>query len=116
MSDEQRYIYTHHDGHDITELISVVADDVVDGVPYRYDFYYEHEAVGYLHFKRGDGPGVLSVAVLAAVIDQLQAYAAGPLPSRENSLAITNLQQGMMWLRARADDRAKRGVLGSTKV
>jgi hypothetical protein len=115
MANEYTTVTTHHDGHGVTERILIEVTDVHDEVPYRYRFYYDGLETGLLEFKRGDGPGVLSVAVLAAVIDQLKAYGKGPLASRENSLAITNLEQGMMWLRARADDRARRNVLGTTK-
>lgn len=35
------------------------------------------------------------------------------VPCRENALAITKIQEAIMWLEFRAKDRAARGVLGT---
>lgn len=61
----------------------------------------------------GSTPGTLGAAVIAALIDHYQGFQSGPLASRETALAITKLQEALFWLRERADDRARRGVLGS---
>jgi hypothetical protein len=37
-------------------------------------------------------------------------------PCRENSLAVTKLEEAIMWLQRRTDDRIKRGVEGLNKV
>ena len=77
------------------------------------------KSVGEIQFQRGpfdaDGstPGTLSNAVLAALIDHLQGFQGGPLANRETALAITKLQEALFWLRARADERAARNVLGT---
>jgi hypothetical protein len=86
--------------------------DVADGVQ-------PNPPLCFLQFQRGpfdaegSTPGTLSNAVLAALIDHLQGFASGPLANRETSLAITKLQEAAFWLRARADERAARGVLGT---
>lgn len=36
----------------------------------------------------------------------------GRFPCRENSLALTNMEQALMWLNKRTEDREKRGVEG----
>lgn len=75
--------------------------------------------VGMLQFQRGpfdmegSTPGTLGAAVLAALIDHCQGFQAGPLATRENALVITKLQEALFWMRERADDRARRGVLGT---
>lgn len=55
--------------------------------------------------------GITNEALLAIILHRLrvlnQAY-----PCRENSLAITNIEQGLMWLEQRTRDRQKRGVEG----
>jgi len=61
----------------------------------------------------GSTPGTLSAAVVAALIDHCQGFQAGPLATRENALVITKLQEALFWMRERADDRARRGVLGT---
>lgn len=33
-------------------------------------------------------------------------------PCRENSIALTNMEQALMWLNKRTEDRTKRGVEG----
>lgn len=37
------------------------------------------------------------------------------LPCRENALALTKLEEALLWLKARQDDRAARGVAGTDK-
>lgn len=39
-------------------------------------------------------------------------YLNGKFPCRENSIAITKLQEALMWLEERTKDRIKRGVEG----
>jgi hypothetical protein len=60
----------------------------------------------------GSRPGVLDSVLLAVVLDRLQAFQAGPYPSRENAIIITKLEECLHWSRARADARAARGALG----
>ena len=52
--------------------------------------------------------------LLAIVIDRLQHFQAGEYSCRENALALTKLQEAMMWLRARTDARKDRGVEGTS--
>ena len=51
------------------------------------------------------------VAVARAIISGLNKN----FPCRENSLAITKLDEAMQWLRERTRDREKRGVEGHNK-
>lgn len=121
-------ITSHHDGHGRMEQLAVIATDEPATEPpgnsshHRYSFRCGDEngpEVGYIQFQRGpfgaDGstPGTLSNAVLAVMIDHLQGFQAGPLASRETALALTKLQEAAFWLRERADDRARRGILGT---
>lgn len=55
--------------------------------------------------------GVTSEALLAIVLHRLRVLNA-KFPCRENSLAITNLEQGLMWLEQRTRNRQMRGVEG----
>lgn len=80
---------------------------------------YGLEPVAAIQFQRGpfdtegSTPGTLSNAVLAALIDHLKGFMVGPLADRYTAIAVTNLEQASWALRARADERASRGVLGS---
>jgi hypothetical protein len=57
--------------------------------------------------------GFFTETLLAACIKYLQENNVGELASRETSTAITNIEQGLMWLERRSKDRAARGVQGT---
>lgn len=59
--------------------------------------------------------GTTNEDVLAALIDRLGKLQA-KFPSRENALAITKLEEGLMWLNKRTADRKARGVEGQQKA
>lgn len=55
--------------------------------------------------------GTTNEEVLAVLIDRLQ-YLNGKFPCRENALAITKLEESLMWLNKRTAGRQARGVEG----
>ena len=57
--------------------------------------------------------GITGEALLAIQIDRLRSFQAGPYACRENALALTNLEQALMWLQKRTRDRLARGVEGT---
>jgi hypothetical protein len=60
------------------------------------------------------GPnGVTHEALLAVLIDRLQGFQKGPYACRENAIALTKLEEAMLWLHKRTRDRAARGVEGT---
>lgn len=59
--------------------------------------------------------GVQADDVLEQVLDYLRAVNTPPYGSRETSLAITNIEQGLMWLRERTRQREARGVEGTSQ-
>lgn len=59
--------------------------------------------------------GVTEAALLAVVMDRLRSHQAGPWPCRENALAITKIEEALMWIGARTADRVKRGVEGKNE-
>lgn len=50
--------------------------------------------------------------VLQKVVDRISEYQI-KVPCRENSIAITNIEQAILWLNKRTQDRVKRGVEGT---
>ena len=56
--------------------------------------------------------GVSNEALLAIVEDRLLGFQSGPFPSRESAIALTKIQEAMMWLHKRTRDRISRGVEG----
>lgn len=57
--------------------------------------------------------GISNEALLAIVEDRLLGFQSGQYACRENALALTKLQEAMMWLRKRTRDRVARGVEGT---
>lgn len=60
--------------------------------------------------------GVLDSDLLEIVRDRLKAFQSGPFSSRENAIALTHVEEALLWLNKRVEDRAERGVLGLNKA
>lgn len=60
--------------------------------------------------------GVMNEDLIAMVIDRLQGFQEGPYKNRENAIAITKLEEALLWLRKRTMDRERRGVEGTSTV
>ncbi len=58
--------------------------------------------------------GTTNEALLEVLIDRLK-YLNSKFPCRENSTAITKLEEGLMWLEKRTADRKKRNVEGKNE-
>ena len=56
--------------------------------------------------------GTTNEEVIEVLIDRLK-YLTAKLPSRETSIAITKLEEALMWLNKRTVDRVKRNVEGT---
>lgn len=54
--------------------------------------------------------------LIAIVIDRLRSFQTGQFSCRENALAITKLEEALMWLNKRTADRVARGVEGTNEV
>lgn len=52
--------------------------------------------------------------LLTIVIDRLQGFQSGEFKCRENAIALTKLEESLMWLRKRTQDRIDRGVEGTS--
>lgn len=59
--------------------------------------------------------GISGEALLAIVIDRLRSFQSGPFACRENAIALTNLEESLMWLQERTRDRLARGVEGTNR-
>lgn len=60
--------------------------------------------------------GVTHEAMLAVLIDRLRGFQSGDFKCRENAIALTHLEDALMWLQKRTRDRIARGVEGQTKL
>lgn len=70
-----------------------------------------------------DGPikeagvnGVMDENLMAVVIDRLRGFQSGPYACRENALALTKLEESLMWLKSRTERRVREGVEGTHAI
>jgi hypothetical protein len=56
--------------------------------------------------------GVLDVDLLEIVRDRLLCFQSGEFRTRENACALTHIEEALMWMNKRVEDRKERGVLG----
>jgi len=57
--------------------------------------------------------GLSQEALLAIVIDRLRSFQAGPFSTKDNAVALTHIETGLLWLQKRTRDRMARGVEGT---
>lgn len=80
---------------------------------------YPDVALACIEFQKGprNDPdarhGVLDTDLLEIVRDRLKAFNDGPMATREGYLALQHVEEALMWLNKRAEDRAERNVLGT---
>jgi hypothetical protein len=59
--------------------------------------------------------GVIDTDLLEIVRHRLQSFQKGKFSSRENACALTHIEEALMWLNRRVEDRIERNVLGENK-
>lgn len=118
---DRRELTDHHDGHGLNDSIAIYADDRdanAGGASHEYECFIGAEQVANIQFQHGarheptSTAGITEAVLLSILIDRLRDFQAGPFACRENAIQITHLEETLHWTRARADARAKRGVLG----
>ena len=57
--------------------------------------------------------GVLDTDLLEIVRDRLACFQAGEFATRENACALHHIEEALMWMNKRTEDRAERQVLGT---
>lgn len=57
--------------------------------------------------------GLLDTDLLEIVRDRLQGFQSGEFACRENAIALTHLEECLLWMNLRVENRAERGVLGT---
>ena len=60
--------------------------------------------------------GAFVETVIAIALQRIQYYQASPFACRENAIAITKLEEALMWLNKRTTDREARKVEGTHNV
>lgn len=115
-----RELTDHHDGHGLNESLTILTDQPdQSGAAHRYEVVHATRGiVAGIQFQQGprnvegSTPGITEAVLLTVLIDRLRGFQAGPYSCRENAIQLTKLEEVLHWTRARADARAKRGVLG----
>lgn len=120
-----RTITGHHDGHGLNEAILIEADAPdwdAGGASHRYECTIAGADAARIQFQHGprhvagSTPGVTEATLLAILIDRLEGFQAGPYACAENDTVLSHLDGALKAVKARADARAARGVLGTTKL
>ena len=57
--------------------------------------------------------GVLDEDLLEIVRDRLKCFQQGEFSTKENACALTHIEEALMWLNKRVEDRIERNVLGT---
>lgn len=74
------------------------------------------ETIQFQHGGRhmdGSTKGVSTMDLLEICRNQLNAFQSGKFATRENALALNHIEEALLWLNFRAEDRAERKVLGT---
>lgn len=89
---------------------------------YKQDEIPTHEDVSALSVIRfQNGPrkdensihGVLDTDLLEIVRDRLKGFQSGEYATRENAIALTHIEEALLWMNKRVEDRIERKVLGT---
>lgn len=106
-------VYTDHNGVAVNAISKTSSGEDVEG----HLYYVLHGATtSELRFQNGPVRdhgvnGLTNEALLAALIHRTK-YLNAKFPCRENSIAITKMEEVLMWLERRTADRIQRGVEG----
>ena len=77
------------------------------------------DMVTYISFQNGARKledsihGILDTDLLEIVRDRLIGFQSGEFATRDNAIALTHIEEALMWLNRRVEDRIEREVLGT---
>lgn len=94
------------------------------GANHIYDIKWDVNNNGYISTSRitfQDGPrkekdsvhGVIDSDLLEIVRHRLQGFQKGDFATRENLYALTHIEEALLWMNKRVEDRIERNVLGT---
>lgn len=102
-------------------LNEVFYDDVVGpgNGRHHYEVHRGEQVIADIQFQNGprneEGSvaGVVEADLLEIVRHRLQCFQKGEFATRENACALTHIEEALMWMNKRTEDRAERNVLGT---
>lgn len=60
--------------------------------------------------------GLTNELLLSIVVDRVRTFQKGPFACRENAIALTKIEEALLWLHSRTRGRVARGVEGTNKT
>lgn len=63
--------------------------------------------------EKGSIHGILDQDLLEIVRHRLQGFQNGEFATRENAIALTHIEEALLWINKRVEDRIERNVLGT---
>lgn len=119
---KDRYtVVTHEDDIEFNaphhfEVYTLLQDYSLLGNPGDIDI-----RIGRVNFQKGPIKeaginGVMNEDLLLMVITRLQHFQNSQFACRENAIALTKLEEALMWMNKRTEARTKRGVEGTHEV
>ena len=81
----------------------------------------DHENLGLIQMQKGPRDledstnGLIDSDLLEIVRDRLRGFQAGPYSSRENAVILTHIEEALMWMNRRVEDRIERDVFKKYK-
>lgn len=102
-------VFTNHAPHNFIVTTPVSESDKLEEQLLEVSF--QNGAI-----KENGVNGVMNEDLIHMVIYRLEHFQASPFACRENQLAITKLEEALLWLRKRTIGRENRGVEGTTNV
>lgn len=104
--------------------VYVVDEKGNGGANHTYDIKWDIDNNGYIstqriQFQNGarklrdSTHGILDTDLLEIVRHRLQCFQKGDFASRDNAVALTHIEEALMWMNRRVEDRIERSVLGT---
>ena len=118
-----RKLYDHKNNKFNRECVEVVTTDLraSDNAHHKYaiavfdgDMQVEQCVLNFQNggLKEVGANGITDQSLLAIVLDRLRSFNGGQFGCRENSIAITKIEEALLWMEKRSNDRARRNVEG----
>lgn len=99
-------------------VITVLDEPGSGGAPHAYKLQLPDVPATFLNFQNrpiseAGVNGLTHEALLAVIMDRLRSFQSGPFSCRENSIALTKIEEAQHWLLSRTRARMARGVEGT---
>lgn len=99
--------------------VFAVDEPGIGGANHKYEVSANGDTLCKIEFQNGPRRdvnsvyGVLDTDLLEIVRDRLKGFQSGEFSCRENACALTHIEEALMWLNRRVEDRIERDVLGT---